>query len=448
MSSTKLEHVIIVGGGLGGLATALSFHYLFPRHNLTAPRITIYEREPTESSRINEGYTMAIRGDRVGGAVQALKTINQDLYNDIRSMAAPEGDKNVAMQFSFGVNCDLNPALKLNTSAGEDSFRIARFKLRNRLVKELKHFGESKIKLEWNSHVIKADYNKEKNKVNVELKDGRTNECDLLIVADGAHSSVRRYIYPEEKLNFQKCISLSCVTTIDDGESLPSPIRTSPLVGTTGKGIGMFMAAIDEKSFFWGVIYPSNEERPPPYKGSIMTKDEQEEFVNEVLTRTNGWLSNEFCSFVRKCDRERILILNSQDKFPHKNPSEKHVIFIGDALHPMNPTSGNGANMAIMDAVELIQLLIKHHVKQDNYLITRSIDEFDRDHVQRSTTAIKVSHRNMAFAVATGLKFQLNIIIMRIVAFAINNSFLFKSLLIGFVSVVIMILILYVRKFF
>ncbi|CAF1355909.1 unnamed protein product [Adineta steineri] len=448
MSSAKLEHVIIVGGGLGGLATALSFHYLFPRHNLTAPRITIYEREPTESGRINEGYTIAIRGDRVGGGVQALKTISQDLYNDIRNMAAPEGDKNVAIQFSFGVNCDINPVLKLNRSAEEDSFRIARFKLRNRLVEELKHFGESKIKLEWNSHVIKADYNKEKNKVNVELKDGTTNECDLLIVADGAHSSVRRYMYPGEKLNFQKCISLSCVTTIDNGESLPSPIRTSPLVGITGKGIGIFMATIDEKSFFWGVIYPSNEERSPPYKGSVMTKDEQEEFVNEVLTRTNGCLSNQFRSFVRKCDRERILILNSQDKFPHKNPSEKHIIFIGDALHPMNPSSGNGANMAIMDAVEFIQLLIKHHEKQDNYLITRSIDEFDRDHVQRSTLAIKISHRNMASAVATGFKFQLNKIIMRIVAFAINNPFLFKSLLIGFVSVVIMILILYVRKFF
>jgi hypothetical protein len=149
---------------------------------LTPPRITIYERETTESSRVNEGYTLAIRSDRIGGGVQALKTINQDLYNDIRRMAAPEGDKHLAMQFGFGVNCDLNPAIKINKSVHEkDSFRIQRFKLRNRLVEEVKHIGELKIKLEWNSHVIKADYDEEKNKVNVELKDGRTDECDLLI---------------------------------------------------------------------------------------------------------------------------------------------------------------------------------------------------------------------------------------------------------------------------
>jgi hypothetical protein len=164
MSSTKLEHVIIAGGGLGVLSAAISFHYLFARHNLTAPRVTIYEREETESGRVNEGYTIAIRGDRIGGGVQALKTINKDLYNDIRRMAAPEGEKNVAIRFGFGVNCDLNPALTLNTSTDEeDSFRVARFKLRNRLVEEVKRIGEPKMELEWNSHVMKADYDEGKN---------------------------------------------------------------------------------------------------------------------------------------------------------------------------------------------------------------------------------------------------------------------------------------------
>lgn len=181
MASTKLEHVIIAGGGLGGLTAALSFQYLFPRHNLTAPQVTIYQREETESSRVNEGYTITIRGDRIGGGVQALKTINNDLCNDLRRMAASEENENVAIKFGFGVNCDLNPTTKLNKSVEEDSFRIVRFKLRNRLVEEVKHFGESKIKLEWNSHVTKAHYDERKNKVNVELKDGRTDECDLLI---------------------------------------------------------------------------------------------------------------------------------------------------------------------------------------------------------------------------------------------------------------------------
>ena len=182
MPSTKLEHVIIAGGGLGGLSAALSFHYLFSRHNLKAPRVTIYERERSESSRVNEGYTIGIRGNHIGGGVQALKTINEYLYTDLRSMAAPAGEGNVAVKFGFGVNCDSNPALKLKKSAEEkDSFRIARFKLRNRLVEEVKRIGEPKIKLEWNSYVVTADYDEGQHNVNVKLIDGRRDECDLLI---------------------------------------------------------------------------------------------------------------------------------------------------------------------------------------------------------------------------------------------------------------------------
>jgi protoporphyrinogen oxidase len=53
ISSTELEHVIIVGGGLGGLSAALSFHYIFPRYNLKVPRLTVYERQRAEAGPQN-----------------------------------------------------------------------------------------------------------------------------------------------------------------------------------------------------------------------------------------------------------------------------------------------------------------------------------------------------------------------------------------------------------
>ncbi|CAF0778290.1 unnamed protein product [Adineta steineri] len=66
----------------------------------------------------------------------------------------------------------------------------------------------------------------------------------------------------------------------------------------------------------------------------------------------------------------------------------------------MNPGSGNGSNMAILNTVELVQLLIRYHVKENNYLVTRSVDESDRDHVQRSIVAIKISHVNITSTAA------------------------------------------------
>lgn len=183
MSSTKLERVIIVGGGLGGLAAALSFYYIFPRHNLKTPSITVYERDKIENScRLNEGYTLALRNDQNSGGVQALKTIDEQLYRDIRQMAVADSDKNVGLKLGFGINCDINPKIKFMRNKNDEIFRVARYNLRNRLVEEVKQSSSlSTINLQWNSHVIKADYDEVTNKVTVELQDGRRDECDLLI---------------------------------------------------------------------------------------------------------------------------------------------------------------------------------------------------------------------------------------------------------------------------
>ncbi|CAF1424171.1 unnamed protein product [Adineta steineri] len=262
-------------------------------------------------------------------------------------MAAPTGNKNIGMKIGFGINCDINPTTKVVRNTEHEMFRVARYNLRNHLVEEVKR-SSSVIDFQWNSHAIKADYDKITNKVTVELQDGRRDECNLLIVADAMHSSVRRYMFPEIKLNFHKPILL------------------------TSQGVSVFLAPIDEKSFFWFLSYHSEQPRSPPLIGSAMNKDEQENLINEIVARSMNCLSNEFRSFVKRCDRQRLLIINCYDKFPHQNPSEKHVIFIGDALHPMSSMGGNSANMAIRDGVEFIEVLIKNYGTNNKSIATNT----------------------------------------------------------------------------
>ena len=228
---------------------------------------------------------------------------------------------------------------------------------------------------------------------------------------------------PEAQINFHKHVCLIGCTNVKENQSLPPQISSSPLFVSTGQGVGLFMSTVDEKTFFWSLTYHSEEKRPPPHTGTAMSKEQQEEFVNEVLTRSGGGLSEEFRSYVRECDRERILVVNCQDKFPHPNPSEQHVLFIGDALHPMSPLGGNGANMAIMDGVEFVELLIKNSMSgaEIGDLVATTIREFDLHHTQRSVNAIKFSHRNIAIAESVGLGHQIRKFVMTMVAFVKNK---------------------------
>ena len=81
-----------------------------------------------------------------------LSSFNQ---RHIRSMAAPHGgpDSDV-LKFGFGTNGDLNPMVRWNRGRNDDTFRITRTNLRNRLVNVVKRVG---ILLEWNSQVVKAE---------------------------------------------------------------------------------------------------------------------------------------------------------------------------------------------------------------------------------------------------------------------------------------------------
>ena len=94
-------------------------------------------------------------------------------------MAAPDGGPNSEFfKLGFGTNADLNPTVRFSRGRNEDTFRITRTNLRNRLVKEVKRVG---IKLEWNSQVVKADFDTTTKKVVIEMEDGRKDQCDLLI---------------------------------------------------------------------------------------------------------------------------------------------------------------------------------------------------------------------------------------------------------------------------
>jgi 2-polyprenyl-6-methoxyphenol hydroxylase-like FAD-dependent oxidoreductase len=96
-------------------------------------------------------------------------------------------------------------------------------------------------------------------------------------------------------------------------------------------------------------------------------------------------LQEPFNEFIKATDPQTLQVFNAMDKVPiqhSKALSKANVVFMGDANHAMSPFSGNGANMALADAVSLAKKL------SGCTSVRAAIDEFDEESRPRSQTAI------------------------------------------------------------
>ncbi|MCK9486021.1 MAG: flavin-dependent oxidoreductase [Dehalococcoidia bacterium] len=180
-----------------------------------------------------------------------------------------------------------------------------------------------------------------------------TARGDVLVGADGIHSTVRAAFYPDEQEpKFSGRLLWRSVT------------RSSPFL----TGESMIMAGHASQKF---VAYPI----------SPQARDEGASLVNWVAELTIGGDEEPTRDWNREVDRDRFapafeawrfdwldvphLIADSgpvyefpmSDRDPIARWSFSRTTLLGDAAHPMYPIGSNGASQAILDAAALAQAL-------------------------------------------------------------------------------------------
>lgn len=157
-------HVLIIGGGLGGLALAngLSQHGI---------RCTVFERDETPRDRL-QGYRIVIRNEP-NVNVQAMDALHdllpKYLEEKLFSMAGDGGN--------IATGTDENLCCKTFFTLPEDSISIGRMALRDILFEGLKadtvQFGKKFL-----------SYERRQNKIIAKFDDGEEVEGDFLVAAD------------------------------------------------------------------------------------------------------------------------------------------------------------------------------------------------------------------------------------------------------------------------
>ncbi len=335
--------VIIAGGGIGGLATALTLH------QIGVPCIVfeaVREMRPLgvginlQPNAVRELYDLGISQeelDRVGLPAKewALVGLNgNDIYSEPRGLLT--GYK--WPQYAVHRGC----------------FHML---LHEKVVERI---GPEAIRL--GSRV--AGYRKKPEggvNVLIEHADGSTSEANgtLLIGADGIHSAIRAQMHPDQPpIHWGGAVMWR-------GTTWAKPIRT----GASFVGLGTHR----QRVVFYPISYPD------PQTGLSMinwiaevTMDNSEgwkqagwfrqvspaDFVHHFEKWIWDWL--DVPALIRQADSafENPMI----DRDPVPTWRDGPVALLGDAAHAMYPTGSNGGSQAIVDARILGAAMVEHGI--------------------------------------------------------------------------------------
>ncbi len=337
------NRVIIAGGGIGGLATALTLHQIgVPCVVFEAVR----EMRPLgvginlQPNAVRELYDLGIGQadlDRIGLPARewALVGLNgNDIYSEPRGLEA-------------GYNWP-----QYSVHRGQ-----LHMLLHDKVVERL---GADAVKLA--SRVTGYRKNSDSSvSAHIEHADGSTAETTgtLLIGADGIHSAIRAQMHPAQPpIHWGGAIMWR-------GTTWAKPIRT----GASFVGLGTHRQRM--------VFYPISQ--PDPKTGLSMinwiaevTADNSEGWkqrgwfrevaISDFVHHFDNWIWDWFDvpAFIKQADTafENPMI----DRDPVPTWRDGPVALIGDAAHAMYPTGSNGGSQAVVDARVLGACLVEHGV--------------------------------------------------------------------------------------
>jgi 2-polyprenyl-6-methoxyphenol hydroxylase-like FAD-dependent oxidoreductase len=294
---------LVVGAGIGGLTAAVALRG-------AGIDVEVYERAPRLRA---EGTGLSV----MSNAVAALRSCGIELESG-------QPIEDFELLTSTGRPIRTVPLREITDRLGVPSVCVHRRDLQRDLVRAA---GDCPITV----GACASRYEFDAHGVRVWFADGRTARGDVLIGADGFHSAIRRQLAGLER---PRTAGYGCwlATTEFRHE------RVTP--GYVGHywGRGQRFGLIDlghGRVYWWGTRNGGPDDLVRSYR---------------------GW-ADEVRAAIAATPPEAVTTVSAMDRPPLRRCGEGPVTLLGDAAHPMLTSLGQGAGMAIEDAVVLARLL-------------------------------------------------------------------------------------------
>ncbi|MGA0560320.1 FAD-dependent monooxygenase [Larkinella sp. VNQ87] len=315
---------IIIGGGIGGLATAVALRQ-------QGIDVQVFEQTP-EIREVGAGLVLSPNALQVLERLNLLETIRQQGWSLQKGIIAdPNGTvvqtvdvDAMTRQYGYGMTVIKRGSLQKTLLEALTDGRV-------RTGKQLRNLQDTG------------------QKVRATFTDGSSAEGDFLIGADGIRSVVRRQLMGEKPLRYS---GQTCWRTIIDGHLPTDSERTS--VEYWGKSSGLrvgFVPLGPDKIYTYVTARAAAGQHDQPGRASslLVLGREFTPAVNRILAQA---------------DESRIFRADLYDLPTLTSWSQGKITLLGDAAHATTPNIGQGACQAIEDAWVVANCLSRHEPAQ------------------------------------------------------------------------------------
>ncbi len=302
---------IIVGGGIGGLTGAIAL-------GRAGVEAVVFERAE-ELREIGAAVTLW------ANATKALKKLG--VYEVVRE--AGGADLGGEIRSWRGERISEISADQLRSNLGEANLAVHRADLQGTLLAALPR-GTVRLGAEL------VGFDQEGAGVVARFADGSEERGDLLLGADGIHSSVRARLFGRSAPRYAGYTAWRGIADAGNG-LLPEEVG----LNLWGRGSEFGLAGIGRGRFYWFVTRNAPE-----------GAEDAQGRKREVLDLLGGWYEPARAA-VEATAASKILRNDIYDRDPLERWGAGRVTLLGDAAHPMTPNLGQGACQAIEDAVVL-----------------------------------------------------------------------------------------------
>lgn len=345
-------HVLIAGGGVGGLTLAQA---------LTRAGVScaVYERDPAGAPRA--GYRLTMNADG-GNALRAC--LPDDLYELYLQTSRATPPRPLAVVIDSQCHeLTTQPHLGPPNDGERPHTAIDR--------RTLRHILRARLGDALHDGAAVTGFTDHGDHVEAQLADGATVTGDVLVAADGVGSAVRRQLMPGVEIIPADVGGLGLFArsplTPEIMSELPSVLLDGFVIANDRAGgllalgaydprepvadaaariaPGVHVEAVDPYMMISGGVPPGTSV-PAPADWTADTPAQVHAGMLQVVADWHPALRG----LVERIDLSTLFWFPFRRLDPVPAWPSSHVTLIGDAIHAMMPTRGQGANMALRDA--------------------------------------------------------------------------------------------------